>query len=98
MQTRLPHLGRTAIALSLLLALGLGAGVAFAAETLKQKLFLPSNFKIEIDGILVSGFTDVSGTEAQTDVVEYKDGEDGITHKRPGQPKYGNITLTREFS
>lgn len=70
--------------------------------------YLPAhNWKIEIDGVLVGGFKDMSlnidGTEAAgfEAIVEvesdYRNGDDPITHKRPGKAKYKNITLKRGF-
>lgn len=48
---------------------------------------LPAHpFKLEIDGVLIGGFKEA-----------YKDGDDPITHKRPGKPKYKNIVLKRGF-
>lgn len=100
------HLAGKALALACALLLGSGfalttlaAGSPFsAADAARQKLFLPSNFKVEIDGVIVGGSKDVSGIEAETEMVEYKDGEDGTTHTRPGNHKPGIITLTRDFS
>jgi phage tail-like protein len=75
--------------------------------------YLPAhNWKIEIDGVLVGGFKDMSlnidgreasgfkeivGLESEIEVVEFKDGDDPITHKRAGKAKYKNITLKRGF-
>jgi phage tail-like protein len=75
--------------------------------------YLPAhNWKIEIDGVLVGGFKDLSlnidgreasgfkeiaGLESEIEVVEFKDGDDPITHKRAGKAKYKNITLKRGF-
>lgn len=56
------------------------------------------NFKIEIDGVISGGFKSVSGLESEVEVIEFKDGSDPITHKRPGKAKYKNIVLKREFS
>lgn len=75
--------------------------------------YLPAhNWKIEIDGVLVGGFKDMAldidgkpaagfkeivGLESEIEVVEFKDGDDAITHKRAGKAKYKNITLKRGF-
>lgn len=70
--------------------------------------YLPAhNWKIEIDGVLVGGFKDLSltidGAEAAgfEKIVEvesdYRNGDDPVTHKRPGKAKYKNITLKRGF-
>lgn len=51
-------------------------------------------FKVEIDGIVQAGFSDVSGFDSTSDVIEYREGTDP-THNRkmPGLTKYGDITL-----
>jgi phage tail-like protein len=36
--------------------------------------------------------------ETQSDISEYKDGEDGVNRTRPGNHKPGKITLTRDWS
>ena len=55
--------------------------------------YLPAhNFKIEIDGVISGGFKEVTGLESEIEVIEFKDGDDAITHKRV---KYGNIVLKR---
>lgn len=60
--------------------------------------YLPAhNFKIEIDGVISGGFKEISGIESEVEVIEYKDGSDPITHKRPGKAKYKNIVLKRGF-
>ena len=52
-------------------------------------------FKVEIDGIGVGSFSEVSGFDASIDVVEYRDGDSTVAtaRKLPGLVKYGNITL-----
>lgn len=55
------------------------------------------NFIVEIDGIEVAGFSEVSGISSETEVIEYRTGNDpaGSVRKLPGQHKYGDITLKR---
>jgi phage tail-like protein len=54
------------------------------------------NFLIDIDNTPVAGFTEVGGLTAESDVVEYREGDDPATPgKLPGLRKYGNITLKR---
>ena len=54
------------------------------------------NFAVEIDGIEVARFSEVSGLEATVDVIEYRNGSEDITvRKLPGLVKYSNITLKR---
>lgn len=57
------------------------------------------NFLLEIDGIVSAGFTEVSGITMESDIIEYREGNDP-THvrKMPGLSKYGNITLKRGFT
>jgi phage tail-like protein len=58
--------------------------------------YLPAhNWKIEIDGVIAGGFKEVSGLESEVEVIEYRNGDDPVTHKRPGKTKFKNITLRR---
>jgi phage tail-like protein len=59
---------------------------------------LGSHFNFEIDGVMVGGLRTVSGLESETEVVEYKDGEDRTMHTRPGNHKPINFTVTRDWS
>jgi len=62
---------------------------------------LQYNFLLVIDGAsdAVAGFTEVSGINMETDVVEYREGSDTATvRKLPGLRKYGNITLKRGYT
>jgi phage tail-like protein len=59
------------------------------------------NFIITIEGLTeaVAGFTEVAGMNAESDVVEYREGSDEPTmRKLPGLRKFGNITLKRGFT
>jgi phage tail-like protein len=53
-------------------------------------------FRLEIDGVQASGFSEVSGLEVTTEIIEYRAGNEP-THVRkiPGLTKYGNVTLKR---
>jgi phage tail-like protein len=51
------------------------------------------NFLVEIDGITRAAFSEVSGLESQTSVIEYRSGTDGRTRKLPGLTKFSNIVL-----
>lgn len=62
---------------------------------------LQYNFLLEIDGTsdAVAGFTEVSGINMESDIVEYREGSDTATvRKLAGMRKYGNITLKRGFT
>jgi len=54
------------------------------------------HFQVEWGGTKI-GFTEVSGLEVTTDVIEYRDGASPEYHKMkmPGMQKYSNITLKR---
>lgn len=63
------------------------------------------NFLVEIDGVfpdgkaVVAGFSEVSGLESDSDVVEYRNGNEDITKRKlPGLKKFSNITLKRGFT
>ena len=53
-------------------------------------------FRLEIGGIREAHFTEVTGFDTTTDVIDYREGDDP-THVRklPGLNKYGNVTLKR---
>ncbi|HET7856161.1 MAG TPA: phage tail protein [Gaiellaceae bacterium] len=54
------------------------------------------NFRVEIDGIGIAAFSEVSGLESETAVIEYRAGGDPNTvRKLPGVTKYRNIVLRR---
>lgn len=53
------------------------------------------NFLVEIDGITLAGFSEVTGISSEVDVIEYREGGDQIVRKLPGLVKFGNITLKR---
>jgi len=53
------------------------------------------NFLVEIDGISIAAFCEVSGLTSETDVIEYRNGSDKLNtvRKLPGLTKYANIVL-----
>src|SRR5215211_4092031 len=51
------------------------------------------NFMLEIDGIVRGSFTECSGLEATTEVIEVREGGDGAVRKLPGRTTYSDITL-----
>ena len=54
------------------------------------------HFLVEIDGITRAGFRECSGLDSSQDIIEYREGNDGLTaRKLPGLVKYSNITLSR---
>ncbi len=58
------------------------------------------NFLIEIDGVIRGGFSEASGLTTDTDIIEYREGNEqrGNTRKLPGLIKYGNVVLKRGWT
>src|SRR5262249_12178909 len=53
-------------------------------------------FRVEIDGLTAAAFSEVSGLESETDVIEYRTGTEPNLHRKlPGLTKYPNIVLKR---
>ncbi|MBN2825961.1 MAG: phage tail protein [Campylobacterales bacterium] len=55
------------------------------------------NFRMEIDGIEVAGFKEISALGMESEVIEYWEGDDINTtvKKQPGITNYSNITFKR---
>jgi phage tail-like protein len=61
--------------------------------------FASFNFKLEVEGITVAGFSEVTGLNQESNVIDYREGQEPITpRKLPGLNKFGNITLKRGIS
>jgi len=63
-----------------------------------ERTYPYKNFKyqLEIDGLNVGGFSEVSGFDASYDIIEYREGNMSPTPmKMPGLIKYGNVTLKK---
>lgn len=61
--------------------------------------FASFNFRLEIEGITIAGFSEVTGLNSEQNVIEYREGDEGITpRKLSGLTKFGNITLKRGIS
>jgi len=58
------------------------------------------NFQVKIDGIVVAGFSEVSGLTTDTNIIEYREGSEnvGTVRKLPGLMKYNNIVLKRGWT
>jgi phage tail-like protein len=69
-----------------------------------EDLFGSYNFLLEITGVnddtkvVVGGFKSVSGMDSETEVVEFKQGNDKVVRKKPGRTTYANIVLERGFT
>src|SRR5215218_4990429 len=53
------------------------------------------NFLVEIEGVARAAFSEVSGLESETAVIEYRTGDDNVLRKLPGLTNFANITLRR---
>ena len=54
------------------------------------------NFLVEIEGVTVAGFTECSGLVSETEVIDYRNGDEDITRRRlPGLIKYETIKLSQ---
>lgn len=61
--------------------------------------FRAYNYRIEIDGLTVAGFSEASGLTNDIDMVEYREGTDPMyPRKLSGLRKFSNITLSRGYT
>ena len=75
-----------------------GANAAFALLTnrLGARIdpYKACNFLVEIDGLLVGGFSECRGLSAQTETYEYREGGvNGYAHQFAGPTKYPSLEL-----
>jgi phage tail-like protein len=57
------------------------------------------NFLIEIDGVARGGFSECSGLDTESDIIEYREGNEQATvRKLPGLKKFTNIKLVRGYT
>jgi phage tail-like protein len=61
--------------------------------------FRTFNFRVEIDGLAVASFSEVSGLDAEGDPVDYREGTDPVNNVRKltGLRKYPNLMFTRGY-
>lgn len=58
--------------------------------------YLGFNFLVEIEGLIVGGFSEVSGLESSIEVETRREGGlNSFAHQLPGPASYANLTLTR---
>jgi phage tail-like protein len=56
--------------------------------------FLTFNFAVEIEGLLVGGFSEVSGLESDIQFDDYREGGlNGFVHKLPNHTTFANLSL-----
>ena len=69
-----------------------------------EELYGAYNFLLEIQGIvadnkiIVGGFKSLSGMDSETEIVEFKQGNDTVVRKKPGRTTYANIVLERGYT
>ena len=69
-----------------------------------DQLFGSYHFLLEIQGVIndtktiVGGFKSVSGMDSETEVIEFKQGNDTVVRKKPGRTTYANIVLERGYT
>ena len=70
---------------------------AVSATSSARNPYTSGNFRVEIQGITATSFSEVSGLEASIDVVDYRAGDAKLNNERklPGLNKFPDITLKR---
>ena len=69
-----------------------------------EELFGNYNFLLEVAGItpeqktIIGGFKSMSGMTSETEVIEFKQGNDMVVRKKPGRTTYSNIVLERGYT
>jgi phage tail-like protein len=77
----------------------LGINAAFSAGAnllgIRNDPYMAFNFLVEIEGLLVGGFTEVTGLQIETEVKDYREGGlNEYIHKLPGPTRYPqNLSL-----
>jgi phage tail-like protein len=57
------------------------------------------NFLVEVEGVTVAGFSECSGLVTETEVIEYRNGDEDIVRRQlPGLNKFAKIVLKRGFT
>jgi phage tail-like protein len=80
-------------------SLGLNAAFNIATNLLgvRNDPYAAFNFMVEIEGLLVGGFSEVSGLQLEAEVQDYREGgQNAYMHRLPGPARYPqNLTLKR---
>jgi phage tail-like protein len=69
-----------------------------------EELYGGFMFLLEIQGIIgdtkviVGGFKSVSGMDSETEIIEFKQGNDMVVRKKPGRTTYANVVLERGYT
>ena len=66
------------------------------AQSQRDDPYKAFNFRVEIDGVTLAAFSEVSGLVSETEVIEYRTGtESNAVRKLPGLTRHANIVLRR---
>jgi phage tail-like protein len=64
--------------------------------TARSDPFTGFSFELQMEGLVVGGFSEVSGLAAEIDIEEYREGgSNDFVHRLPKVTKYGNLVLKR---
>jgi phage tail-like protein len=69
-----------------------------------EELIGAYNFLLEVTGItqdskiIIGGFKSLSGMDSETEIIEFKQGNDKVVRKKPGRTTYANIVLERGYT
>ena len=69
-----------------------------------EELFGSYHFLLEIQGVIndnkviVGGFKSVSGMDSETEIIEFKQGNDIVVRKKPGRTTFNTIVLERGYT
>jgi phage tail-like protein len=69
------------------------------AGTLRKDPMMSFNYLIEIEGLVVGGFSEVSGLQVETKTFQYREGgTNSFVYKFPEYTEYQNIVMKRGIS
>ena len=77
---------------------------SWSKKCLQKNCLVLITSSLEIQGInndnkiIVGGFKSVSGMDSETEIVEFKQGNDMVVRKKPGRTTYANIVLERGYT
>ncbi len=77
----------------------LGLNAAFAAGTnmagIRLDPYMAYSFVVEIEGLIIGGFTEVTGLESEIELESYQEGGvNGYIHQFPRRTRYPNLVLS----
>ncbi len=85
----------TAAIMVLLLTCGAGVAQSKAPESEKKDQVYA---EVVVQGVNLGDFLLVQMPSAETEIIEYQDGDDSLLRKRPGRTRYSNLIIKRSIS